>query len=393
MGRDCPGCHKGFRNVRGLRRHQFYCSPARAVAYPQHVDAEQKTHVRDPLGATHLYNNTTANGELFDLDFVIASQQILSWSRGTVSSGGVTVIDTYFEVEGGTLPPGHVYPEHNSVQAGDNVNSTTASLPHLYSTTYDESDPQLFFPFQDLLEYKISWWLFKTRLSDTETKELFAIGGLWSNVSLIQSVRAWKQILHQIPYGIPNDRVIETDITVQIPGSDQTLKYTVRYRSILSIVRFLISFPAFAPNLTYAPIRLYKDEQRSVPIWNEMWTGSWWWDQQRLLPPGSTLIPVLLASDKTQLTQHHGDKSSHPVYMTIGNLDKKTRRAQKRPSKILLGFLPIVDKNHHCLTGDKAYSFRRSIINTAMGVMTRGKCDGLLYISTSDCTSTYAERV
>ena len=30
-----------------------------------------------------------------------------------------------------------------------------------------------------------------------------------------------------------------------------------------------------------------------------------------------------------------------PVYITIGNLDVKTRRSQKRPETLRLGFIPI----------------------------------------------------
>jgi hypothetical protein len=32
-----------------------------------------------------------------------------------------------------------------------------------------------------------------------------------------------------------------------------------------------------------------------------------------------------------------------PIYMTIGNLDSHTRRQQKRPALILIGFMPIMD--------------------------------------------------
>jgi hypothetical protein len=37
--------------------------------------------------------------------------------------------------------------------------------------------------------------------------------------------------------------------------------------------------------------------------------------------PGSTIIPVILSSDKTQLTAF-GNKLAYPVYLTIGNIPK-----------------------------------------------------------------------
>lgn len=43
---------------------------------------------------------------------------------------------------------------------------------------------------------------------------------------------------------------------------------------------------------------------------------------QKLLPKGVTIAPVILASDKMQLSHFSGDKSAWPVYLTIGNIDK-----------------------------------------------------------------------
>ncbi len=73
-----------------------------------------------------------------------------------------------------------------------------------------------------------------------------------------------------------------------------------------------------------------------------MHTGNWWWEKQKELPVGATIIPILLASDKTVMSLSHGDQVLWPVYVTIGNLDKKTRRSQNRPGTLLLGSIPIV---------------------------------------------------
>jgi len=41
---------------------------------------------------------------------------------------------------------------------------------------------------------------------------------------------------------------------------------------------------------------------------------------QTLLDDGDTVIPIIIMSDATQLTNFSGDKKAWPVYMTIGNL-------------------------------------------------------------------------
>ena len=55
-----------------------------------------------------------------------------------------------------------------------------------------------------------------------------------------------------------------------------------------------------------------------------------------------TVVLVLLATDKTQLIIYYSDKSSWPVYITIGNLNQKTRRRQNLPTNLLFGFIPNI---------------------------------------------------
>ncbi len=71
------------------------------------------------------------------------------------------------------------------------------------------------------------------------------------------------------------------------------------------------------------------------------WTAKAWWALQHQLPEGATVIPIILGSDKTQLSVFTGDKSSWPVYLTIGNIPKAERRCPKKRTQILLGYLPV----------------------------------------------------
>lgn len=97
--------------------------------------------------------------------------------------------------------------------------------------------------------------------------------------------------------------------------------------------------------MVYSPVRAYN--ARNEREYTELHTGDWWWETQDKLPADSTIIPLLLASDKTQLTEHHGDVAAWPVYLTIGNLDIKTRLTPRRPSTLLLGFLPMMARKYN----------------------------------------------
>ena len=112
----------------------------------------------------------------------------------------------------------------------------------------------------------------------------------------------------------------------------------------MKAITFLIRHEPFKDNLTYAPVRAYASKDQARRMYNELHTGDWWWETQKQLPRGATIIPLLLGTDKTLLTMLHGDQSVWPIYLTIGNLDAATRRSQLKPSTVLLGFIPILEK-------------------------------------------------
>ncbi|KAI0683644.1 hypothetical protein BC835DRAFT_1409355 [Cytidiella melzeri] len=88
-------------------------------------------------------------------------------------------------------------------------------------------------------------------------------------------------------------------------------------RNPVECIKDLLANPMFADHMRYKPERLYEDEDGKRPIFNEMWTGEWWEKLQKLLPTGATIVPVILASDKTQLSTFSGDKSAWPCMSSL----------------------------------------------------------------------------
>ncbi|EGN98210.1 hypothetical protein SERLA73DRAFT_123569 [Serpula lacrymans var. lacrymans S7.3] len=72
-----------------------------------------------------------------------------------------------------------------------------------------------------------------------------------------------------------------------------------------------------------------------------MWTGKWWHSVQALLPRGASVAPVIIATDKTQLTQFSGDKFAYLVYLMLGNIPSSIRHKPSQHACALIGYLSV----------------------------------------------------
>lgn len=79
---------------------------------------------------------------------------------------------------------------------------------------------------------------------------------------------------------------------------------------------------------------------------------------------GATIVPVILASDKTQLLTFSGDKSAWPVYLTIGNLPKYLRRSPSARATVLIGYLPVAKLE--CFSKSKRSMFGYQLFHDCM---------------------------
>ena len=51
-------------------------------------------------------------------------------------------------------------------------------------------------------------------------------------------------------------------------------------RDPIECIRELIGDPAFKDSLSYTPEKVYADAEGRERVYDEMWTGDWWWDVQ-----------------------------------------------------------------------------------------------------------------
>lgn len=61
---------------------------------------------------------------------------------------------------------------------------------------------------------------------------------------------------------------------------------------------------------------------------------------QAKLPIGATLIPIIIGSDKTHLTELAGNKHAWPLYLTIGNIKSRTRNRPSNYAWVPIAYIP-----------------------------------------------------
>jgi hypothetical protein len=129
-----------------------------------------------------------------------------------------------------------------------------------------------------------------------------------------------------------------TQSTATIDGT--TRKFF--HRDPVNCSRYLLSQRAFRNNMVYGPVRV--TDSAGDRVYSEMNTGDWWWETQDNLPRGATIVPLIVSSDETMLTDHSGDQKAWPMYLSIGNIDSTVRNRPNMLAQVVVALLPVPPK-------------------------------------------------
>ncbi|KAF8157857.1 hypothetical protein B0H34DRAFT_656376, partial [Crassisporium funariophilum] len=99
--------------------------------------------------------------------------------------------------------------------------------------------------------------------------------------------------------------------------------------------------PLIGERNAYAPCRVYRDKSCTNREYGEMNTANWSWETQKKMPSRATVVPVILSSDKKNLTTFSGDKQAYPVYLGIGTTAHEIRRQPSAHAMLLIGYIPV----------------------------------------------------
>jgi|HubBroStandDraft_2_1064218.scaffolds.fasta_scaffold09848_2 hypothetical protein len=389
MAIACIYCGKCCSNLSGATRHLNHCIRRKHQRiYPRHPVIQFQDRLAEIEAA---YNdNSLTSGLLHVQQMQLAEEVDHTDSYTGIDTRDILEIEANVEAEAIDTRSDDEHTDsrssslHKGLLSTDSTYTTTSfeeitgtpagtafctdndSPSALYNdsglTVAEVLDTHNFYPFQIELQYSLSLWFLDSQLSAAAIDSYIRNEAINPHGRPFKDCQQWLSMLESIPYGIHNDTWRRVSIQFPDKLDNGTGRYMLYYRDVTQVISFLISYLPFRDYLHYAPVRLYTDDAEGKPqrVYTEMYTADWWWSMQGKLAADATIIPVLLASDKTMMTQHRGDRAMWPIYLSIGNLDGEVRRSQKLPGSILIGLIPVPT------TGG---SLKRELYHRAMGLI------------------------
>ncbi|KAF9227898.1 hypothetical protein BS17DRAFT_693578 [Gyrodon lividus] len=129
------------------------------------------------------------------------------------------------------------------------------------------------------------------------------------------------------------------------------------YRNAIDCLQALLSHPLFEPHISFVPWRVWTCAAKICCIYDEWLSGDCTWSIQEALPPGASVLGVVLSSDKTNISVMTGNCMAHPVLISLANIDVRIHSKMSLHAYLLLALIPIAEVMMSDPVGNLRYCF------------------------------------
>ncbi|KIJ64110.1 hypothetical protein HYDPIDRAFT_91168 [Hydnomerulius pinastri MD-312] len=197
------------------------------------------------------------------------------------------------------------------------------------------------YPFEDRGEWELGKFLCET-LTGAQLDRFLKLE--WFKTRAAPSFKN-KDHLYDFMDALPHG-VCWTSTEITLDGYRSVDPIHLIYRNGLDEVMSMFCNPIFANHMMYDPHIIYNGAEREF---GEFFTGQYAFVLQvrgfsylcDALPEGATLVPIILASDKTPVTSHSGGLEMHPLFVTIANIHSDVRMKATAHAWSCIAFMPI----------------------------------------------------
>ncbi|KAG1800667.1 hypothetical protein EV424DRAFT_1352065 [Suillus variegatus] len=189
-----------------------------------------------------------------------------------------------------------------------------------------------FYPFQDQAEFELGKFLCE-RLTQSDIDRFLKLEWVCQakpSFSSKDQLLAWMASLPTGPKWCST--------TLEITGYPIIQPIQLIWRNGLDVVEDLFANPIFANHMTYDPHVVVDGDERK---YSEYFTAKQAFEIQDQLPKGATIVPVIIASDKTPVMRHTGGLKMHPIFVSLANIQSDVRMRATSHAWRCVGFMPI----------------------------------------------------
>ncbi|KAG1862924.1 hypothetical protein C8R48DRAFT_603235 [Suillus tomentosus] len=112
------------------------------------------------------------------------------------------------------------------------------------------------------------------------------------------------------------------------------------WRDALEVVHHIFGNPIFANHMEYDPYEINNNGEHEYREWMSCEHA---FKIQDKLPIGATIVPIILASDKTPATRHTDSLEMHPMFLTIGNIHSEIRMKATLHAWECIAYIPSLE--------------------------------------------------